>query len=104
MALYWPEQKVALEIVDDPASQLVDRDTFPDFTVIQVTCEQIEDPVASHEIACTLAHHMGTELPPTTRNGAPAVEPSIERSSEPLRRRAVNDETPFDIAFTSVLQ
>lgn len=64
MALYWPEQKVALEIVDDPASQPVDRDAFPDFTVIEVTCAQIEDPVASHEIARSLAHHMGTELPP----------------------------------------
>ena len=64
MALYWPEQKVALEIVDDPASQPVDRDALPDFTVIQVTCEQIEDPEANDAIARTLAHHLGTELPP----------------------------------------
>lgn len=64
MALYWPEQKVALEIVDDPASQPVDRDAFPDFTVIRVTCKQIEDPEASDVLARTLAHHLGSELPP----------------------------------------
>lgn len=64
MALYWPEQKVALEIVDDPASLPVDREAFPDFTVIQVTCAQIEDPEAYDVLARTLAHHLGTELPP----------------------------------------
>ena len=46
MSLYWPEQNVALEIVDDPASEPFDTVAHPDATVIRVTCTQIEDPEA----------------------------------------------------------
>ena len=51
MSLYWPEQNVALEIVDDPASEPFDTVAHPDATVIRVTCTQIEDPPASSRSA-----------------------------------------------------
>lgn len=41
MALYLPQQHLALDIVDDPDSAPVDRDAFPGFTVVPVTCEEI---------------------------------------------------------------
>lgn len=65
MSLYWPEQNVGLEIVDDPASKPFDTVAHPDATVIQVTCAQIEDPEALDDIACQLALRMGSALPPT---------------------------------------
>lgn len=64
MALCWPEQKVALEIVDDPAIPPFDRDANPEYTVIEVSCAQLEDPEASDVLARTLAHHLGAKLPP----------------------------------------
>ena len=38
MALYWPEQGVALEIADDEASAKFDRDACPNVTVLETTC------------------------------------------------------------------
>ncbi len=43
MALYWPDQKVALEIVDDPDSEPFDPSIGDGWTVIQVTCGQVMD-------------------------------------------------------------
>ena len=63
MSLYWPDQKVALEIVDDPASKPFDAAAHPDVTVIPVTCAQIADPEAFDEIGSTLARLLGTDPP-----------------------------------------
>lgn len=41
MALYWPEARVALEIVDDPASKPYEGPD--DWTVLHVTCADIYD-------------------------------------------------------------
>lgn len=41
MALYWPEARVALEIVDDPASKPYKGPD--DWTVLHVTCADIYD-------------------------------------------------------------
>ena len=65
MSLYWPEQNVALEIVDDPASEPFDTVAHPDATVIRVTCTQIADPEALDGVARQLALGMGSALPPT---------------------------------------
>lgn len=47
MALYWPQQHIALDVVDDPCSAPVDRDAFPGVTVVRVTCDQIAHPLSS---------------------------------------------------------
>ena len=52
MALYWPEQKVALDIVDDP-----DRRPFAgdeSYTVIEVTMADIKDPVLRDQVMAHL--------------------------------------------------
>lgn len=46
MALYWPHQHIALEVVDDPFSAPVERDAFPGLTVIPITRKEIGDPDA----------------------------------------------------------
>lgn len=55
MALYLPRERLAFEIVDDPCSAPVDREAFPDATVIPITCEQIADPDAMARVADAIA-------------------------------------------------
>lgn len=43
MALYWPRQKVAFDIVDDPCSTPVEEGAFDGLAVIPVTREQMGD-------------------------------------------------------------
>lgn len=64
MSLYWPESKVAIDIVDDPARRPFDRAAHPDVTVIEVTCEQLMDPDAFDRVAQELIAHMDVEPPP----------------------------------------
>ena len=64
MSLYWPEQNVALEIVDDPASEPFDTVAHPDATVIRVTCTQIEDPEALDEVRPPARARHGIRPPP----------------------------------------
>lgn len=42
MALYWPSKKVALEIVDYPGREPFEGDER-DWTVVRVTCADLED-------------------------------------------------------------
>lgn len=55
MALYLPHERLAFEIVDDPCSAPVDREAFPDATIIPITCEQIADPDAMARVASAVA-------------------------------------------------
>lgn len=64
MSLYWPEYRIALEIVDDPASPPFDATAHPDVTVIPITCAQLEDPDAFDEFARMLARRMGAAPAP----------------------------------------
>lgn len=66
MALYWPEQGVALEIADDEASAKFDRDACPNVTVLETTCEEIADADAFDELAHDLANRLGEDLPEPT--------------------------------------
>ena len=79
MSLYWPEQNVALEIVDDPASEPFDTVAHPDATVIRVTCTQIEDPEALDEVARQLALGMGSASPRPMPFRSHVAEPSTGR-------------------------
>ena len=44
MTLYWPDQKVALVIVDDPSSERFAEEACSDWTVVHTTCEQVDSP------------------------------------------------------------
>ncbi|MDY4040816.1 MAG: hypothetical protein SOY67_01735 [Collinsella sp.] len=44
MALYFPAARLAIQIIDDPESAPVERDAFPNLTVIGLTRDDLADP------------------------------------------------------------
>ncbi|MDO4502667.1 MAG: hypothetical protein Q4D06_05725 [Coriobacteriia bacterium] len=68
MALYWPEQKVALEIVDDPLARPFDYQNLRGWRVLQVTMAQVDDLEESRKIGDALAFMLG--------------EPPVEKTPE----------------------
>ena len=44
MALYYPKQHLALEIVDDPECAPIDPEAFPELYVATVTIDQLANP------------------------------------------------------------
>ena len=85
MALYWPEQGVALEIVDDPLAEPFDRAAPPGVRVIQTTCDELADFDRLSRLMARVARELGAAQPPCT--------PGL-----PARRRALHEmlmaETP----------
>lgn len=63
MALYFPPENLAIEIVDDPLSKPVDRDAFPNIRVIKTTCLELSDFDRCERFLDRLAHEMGEERP-----------------------------------------
>ena len=61
MAMYWHEQKVALDIVDDPFAEHVDESLPDDWRVLRVTCAQVSSLEGSRQIGDTLRTMMGME-------------------------------------------
>ena len=59
MALYWPKQKVALEIVDDPLAEPFDERLHPGWRVLKVTMAQVDDLEGSRAIGDKLCEMMG---------------------------------------------
>ena len=55
MTMFWPDQKVALRIVDDPSGEGFDPAAYPDYRVIEVTCDQMKDPQEMGAVADELA-------------------------------------------------
>lgn len=66
MSLYWPEQKVAVEIVDNPLSRPFDRATHPDVRVLQVTCDELDDWASSIRFMDKVCDALGHPRPPKT--------------------------------------
>lgn len=66
MSLYWPEQKVAIEIVDDPLAQPFDRAAHPDVRVLQVTCDQLDDWLGCMAFMDEVCDVLGQPRPPKT--------------------------------------
>lgn len=85
MALYWPEQGVALEIVDDPLAEPFDRAAHPGVRVIQTTCDELADFDRLSRLMARVARELDAAQPPCT--------PGL-----PARRRALHEmlmaETP----------
>lgn len=61
MALYWPEQHVALDIIDDPARRPFEGDES--YTVLRVTCADLEDYDSYYKIMTRLCALLGREMP-----------------------------------------
>ena len=66
MSLYWPEQKVAVEIVDDPLAQPFDRAAHPDVRVLQVTCAELDDWESSMQFMDKVCDALGQPRPSKT--------------------------------------
>lgn len=85
MALYWPEQGVAPETVDDPLAEPFDRAAHPGVRVIQTTCDELADFDRLSRLMARVARELGAAQPPCT--------PGL-----PARRRALHEmlmaETP----------
>lgn len=66
MALYWPEQKVALDIVDDPCAQHVDESLLPGWKVVRTTVAEVDSLEGTRRIGDTLCSLMGVDPPEKT--------------------------------------
>lgn len=62
MALYWPSKKVALDIVDDPGRRPFDGDE-DEWTVVRVTCAELEDYDSYRKVMNRLATLLGSKTP-----------------------------------------
>lgn len=51
MALYLPEERLVLDVVDDPCSAPVERDAFPECLTVLVTCAALADILGSGRAA-----------------------------------------------------
>ena len=61
MALYWPDQKVALDIIDDPYRHPFEGDES--YTVLRVTCEELCNFNSYQGIMERLCELLGKEMP-----------------------------------------
>ena len=61
MTMYWHDQKVALEIVDDPSAQHAKSFLPSDWTVLEVTTAQVRDLGQFREIVDELGRLLGQE-------------------------------------------
>lgn len=63
MSLYWPNEHVAIEIIDDPLAQPFDRSIDPEAIVFQITCAQVEDPEQNQAVMRQVCEAMGLRWP-----------------------------------------
>ena len=63
MSLYWPNEHVAIEIIDDPLAQPFDRSIDPEAIVFQITCAQVEDPEQNQAVMRQGCEAMGRRWP-----------------------------------------
>lgn len=82
MALFWPEQGIALEVIDDPASTPFVGDE--DVEVIRVLSEDLEDREGLDALAHRLAEALDEEIPDEFEN-----EEEMGRWLRAMTRQAV---------------
>jgi len=66
MAMYWPDQKVAMDIIDDPLAQHVDESKLDGWTILKVTCAEVNSLEGMRRIGDTLCVLLGQEPPEKT--------------------------------------
>ena len=85
MALYWPDQKVALDIVDDAlAEHIVPGDLPSDWRVLRVTSAQVDNLEGMRQIGDTLCIMLGVEPPEKTPEWLEANERLFNALRTPL--------------------
>lgn len=62
MALYWPDKKVALDIVDDPGRKPFEGDES-EWKVVRVTCAELDNYESCRRVMDLVARLLGTEVP-----------------------------------------
>lgn len=80
MALYWPEERVALEVVDD-------MDSIPftgpsDVRVIRVTSSDLHDPDSMGDVVDLLFSELGEEVPEEPFERERALRDVMARATE----------------------
>lgn len=66
MAMYWPQQKVVLDIVDDPLAQHVDERELDGWNIMRVTLEELHSLEGMRRIGDELCIALGQEPPEKT--------------------------------------
>ena len=66
MALYWPDQKVALDIVDDPHAQHVDEALLHDWHIVRTTVDEAMSLEGMRRIGDALCEALGQKPPEKT--------------------------------------
>lgn len=64
MAIYLPQQNVAIQVDDDPYSLPVDREAYPTARVIHVTSSDFGSTDRMYRLCRAIAQESGEELPP----------------------------------------
>ena len=64
--MYWPEQKVAMDIVDDPYAQHIDESQLRGWSVLRVTVAQMSNLEEWRQAMDTLCQMLGQEPPEKT--------------------------------------
>ena len=82
MALYWPDHKVAVDIIDDPKRQ--QADVPDDWEVLEVTCAQLEDPVSCQKFMRKVGERLGCDMSFTD-------DPSWQQRNLELHRTLMDD-------------
>ena len=57
--MFWPDQKVALVIVDDPSGAGYDRRDYPDWNVVEVTTAEMDDLEMSRDAMDKVSDALG---------------------------------------------
>ncbi len=65
MALYFPEQDLAIDLADDPESAPVDPTAFPGMRTVRLSCAQLADPATFDELARLFARGRDALAQPT---------------------------------------
>ena len=80
MALFWPEQKVALDIVDDVLAEHIAPGDLPaDWNVLRATMAQTSTLEGMRELGDTLCMMLGVEPPEKTPEWLEANERLFRR-------------------------
>lgn len=74
MAIYLPQQNVAIQIDDDPYSLPVDREAYPTAKVIHMTSADFCDNGRMQSLCREIAQESDETLPPDAGTGASARE------------------------------
>ena len=84
MVMYWPEARVALDIIDDPLAEHVDGSLPNDWRVLRVTSAQLNDLEETRRIGDTLCELLGQKPPEKNTGMACCQRKALLRTSRRL--------------------